>query len=342
MARRATEGQAKVNIKAMENTFRRFRGVLLPIAVTMAFGCPVNAQILGLYSVGADGTGVKQLFKFDPKTTVTSKGLIGSPTKLALSPDGSTLAVSLIEAMHPRLFLMRLGGSSLKLEPLTDQASADSQFPTFTRDGKKILFSGSPPGVGSNLYLINLDGTHKTLFKSDASHGEYNSDGSKVVFLRGNAIFICNADGSGEEALAGAGKLDAWRPSFNPVNGTEILFAGTDVKNQAVPDPLDNKPLAVTIETVNTKHSGARILSAGFKGKIGFIFATRFSPDGQKIVFVATEPSPKAALTNLYVMNSEGSDIKKLTTAGAYTRFFEPVITPDGKKILFLGEEARH
>jgi Tol biopolymer transport system component len=313
-----------------------FLRLLLAIVALLGFICPINAQTLGLYSITTEGKGYKQLFKFDPKIKLALSSKVPlSPVKLALSPDGSTLAISLIEEMHAKLFLIRLGNSTLKLEPLTDQSSADSAFPAFTRDGKNILFSRSNPDGGVDLYLMNTDGKNKTLFKLDASNGEYSADGSRVVFQRTvgllrNKLFICDAaDGSGEEPLTEG--LNSWRPSFNPANATEIIFARVE---------KDKNPEIVTI---NTKRPGGppRTLSTGFKGMIAApFFGTPFTPDGQKIVFVAAEPPSR--MTNLYTMTSDGSSIKRLTTAGAYTRFFEPAISPDGKVIYFLGEEVRH
>ena len=57
----------------------------------------------------------------------------------------------------------------------------------------------------------------------------------------------------------------------------------------------------------------------------------KFSPDGSKIVFVAHENST----TQLYTMNSDGTDITVLTRNEGDTQIITPMWRPDGKAIAF-------
>ena len=62
----------------------------------------------------------------------------------------------------------------------------------------------------------------------------------------------------------------------------------------------------------------------------------KFSPNGEKILFVAH----KNSTTDLYVMNVNGQDIKKLTTNDFDTQIITPFWSPDGGKIVYAESGA--
>lgn len=59
-----------------------------------------------------------------------------------------------------------------------------------------------------------------------------------------------------------------------------------------------------------------------------------WSPDGKRIAFVSDEKQSYAY--ELWIMDTDGSNVKQLTSLGAYIT--NPRFTPDGKSILFLVE----
>jgi Tol biopolymer transport system component len=60
----------------------------------------------------------------------------------------------------------------------------------------------------------------------------------------------------------------------------------------------------------------------------------RVSPDGKRIAFVCDEGAGEARRRNLYVMNLDGSDRRKIGDNGR-----DPCWSPDGRRIAYLGNE---
>jgi Tol biopolymer transport system component len=149
---------------------------------------------LELWSMNMDGSAKKQLTK--------SEGYDGGPV---YSRDGKKIAWrgnhpdtpekvasyrallkdNLTTPMKMELFIANADGSNVK--QITNFGCA-SFAPTFTPDGKKLLFSSNKHKCDSRefeLYLINVDGTgleQVTTFGGFTSFPEFSPDGKKLVF----------------------------------------------------------------------------------------------------------------------------------------------------------------
>lgn len=149
---------------------------------------------LELWTMNEDGSAKKQITK--------TEGYDGGPVfsrdgkKIAWranhpgTPEGmkqyrALLAENLTTPMKMELFVSDADGSNAR--QITDFGCA-SFAPTFTPDGKKLLFSSNKHACDSRkfeLYLINVDGTgleQVTNFGGFTSFPEFSPDGKKLVF----------------------------------------------------------------------------------------------------------------------------------------------------------------
>jgi len=67
-------------------------------------------------------------------------------------------------------------------------------------------------------------------------------------------------------------------------------------------------------------------------------FAPTFTPDGKKILFSSNRADCDSRKFELYLINTDGSDLEQITRFGGFTAF--PEFSPDGKKIAFASDKA--
>lgn len=215
------------------------------------------------------------------------------------------------------------------------QNSRDNHMIAWSPDNQRISFE-SGVGQDRNIYLVNIDGSNEVqLTRSNhAIGGDWSPDGQQIVFTEGVGyiVHIVNIDGTNDTALAPLGGND--RPRWSP-DGRELLFWSARAGN------------GVQIYSMNADGSDLAQLT-----NQGFNVDPSWSPDGKNIVFVsnrdyvypppslAEDGSPLPPITGtplqgvyqIYVMDENGSNIKKLTALGDN---FRPSWSPDGSQIAF-------
>lgn len=197
-----------------------------------------------------------------------------------------------------------------------------------------LLAAGDPGYASANEHLIAYshfingywqiwtmqpDGTQKTqvTYSSyDKRNPTWIHNGKQLAFRTNNSrLFLVNRDGSQEQEI-----LEQYQNINNPdfSNHTnEIIFVRFDPRSVDISD----------IWKSDLEGQRAVILT---KDKI-LKYQPRFSPDGQKIVFVKGDAGPKGH--HLWWMNADGSNPQPLTKGNGFDTL--PDFSPDEKTITF-------
>ncbi len=213
---------------------------------------------------------------------------------------------------------------------------------TFSPDGTRIAFLRfTRPSLDDEIWIMNADGTDArrqalpataeldgTPGGAGATSLAWSPDGSRLAYLgplggRGAGLWVMSIDGSHQRMLSpepyGLGGSLTWSP-----DGREILATGL-----ADPDTVARRPLEAIIAFA-ADGSGQRNLLEGEDIAGG---SARWSPDGTQIVFAR---GPDGYATDIYVMDSDGSDVHRLTMWDGYDG--DPFWSPDGTRILFRSD----
>jgi TolB protein len=208
------------------------------------------------------------------------------------------------------------GGSGSKLSP------------AWSPDGRHSAFRFTPNPQdfdSSDIYVMNADGSgQRNLTHNTQAHNwgaAWAPDGKRIVFNSTRdagypQLYVMNADGSDVRHLLASmwGEYPAWSP-----DGKKITFASNS-------QPLNGQD-AWDLYVMNIDGSGVTRLIHGL-GEVG---GARWSRDGKKIAFDANA----GGHYEVYVMNANGSDVRRLTTSPTGTSSSSPDWSPDGMKLLF-------
>jgi TolB protein len=149
-----------------------------------------DQSLARIYVVSSDGDRLHQI-------PFTRSG-VQSPS---WSPDGNRLVVS----SGSNLYVIAVNGKRARRLTRAPESTADAR-PAWAPDGKHVAFDRVRivlHGSGSyfHLFVVDADGSHARLLSDDGFDSSWSPDGSKIVFRRGNRLFVINADGSGLHRL---------------------------------------------------------------------------------------------------------------------------------------------
>jgi len=231
------------------------------------------------------------------------------------------------------IYVMNADGTNVK--KLTNNTASDRN-PVWSPDATKIAFTSDRDGDWE-IYVMNSDGsdvvqlTKNSIVDLDPS---WSPDGKKIAFRSGSSvtntgIYVMNADGSNLKRLAYPHAIisnQAWSP-----DGSKIVFAmgGSEIYVMNSADGSNKR----------------RLISPAYsKGIKMDDCSPAWSPVGDKIVFYSFRhgfleitPGRYGAYGEIYVMDSDGSNLVRLTNDPYHTDYV-PSWSPDGTKIAFSSE----
>ena len=228
------------------------------------------------------------------------------------------------------IYSMNADGSHVRR--LTHSPKFDFPGP-WSPDGRRMLFYSQRSGA--DVWVMNADGTRqRNLTRNPAADGggSWSPDGRRIVFdtdRDGNGeIYAMNADGSGQRHLASSPSTNESRPGWSP-DGRSIAFV-TDRDGNA------------EIYAMNADGSNPRNLTrspgndGGISGAGGWFV---WSPEGRYIAFPSTRDTRDEDNSELYVMNADGSRVRRVTRAPGVERLLS--WSPDGRKLAFTRDTSK-
>jgi Tol biopolymer transport system component len=203
----------------------------------------------------------------------------------------------------------------------------DGLAPTISPDGRKILFNYNG-GEGPDLYVINLDGTGLQALTGDhgSLFGHWSPSGKKIAFAtvstRGTGVIaVMPADGTGKRKILTTDLWESVAPIYTP-DGKQIVFQSQ----------MGGYVSAVWIMNNDGSHQ-RRLTAPALKGA-----ASSVSPDGKHILLLNNLNSPPALPNENFVMNLNGSGLKRIAPLSGFHHDLWATYSPDGQKISFVSD----
>lgn len=300
-------GVGRVNAPASEPTIDLF--------ATLSASTPVSA----FSPVPITPTSTSAFDFSEPPVQLTSTPNIVTDVPTVSSGDGPTGHIVFTCQIYKSRFsdqicIMNADGTGFRR--LTTDDGVRHFYPSLSPDGRRVLYSAFRQENAYEIYSYDLeDGDVDRLTNRIGvlTSPEYSPDGERITFTRWAPnsekyqIMIMERNGNDSNNIP---NIEGWDPTWSP-DGKQILFASA--KNGPV-------QLFAIKENGKSLHQISNL--PAIRGR------SDWSVLGQ-IVTYSGEPWHR----ELYIMNADGSDSRRLTPTGGNSQ--GPSFSPDGKWVTF-------
>jgi TolB protein len=232
--------------------------------------------------------------------------IAGGPASLiqpGISPDGAEVA---FVRTSPTPEILRYSTDPAAALPFENQKDITAiASPSYTPDGKHLIFAQSIHGKGQQLFIADRDGANQvSLTDGTTSDGEPRlspKTGGKIAFSSSRSgheqLYLMNIDGTGVERISD-GSGEASSPSWHP-NGQILAFAWANgsaagASNIFLMDLAHRSLLQLTHNEGANENPG-------------------WAPDGRHIVFSSTH----SGQPQIWSVAADGTQLRRLTAEGS-------------------------
>ena len=206
--------------------------------------------------------------------------------------------------------------------------------PSWSWDGRRILFSSNLGGAAAEIWVMDADGGNKRQLTFGTQGGNFtpveSPDGTRIGFsgMRRSVghpeVWVMDVDGTNQERLTTTvvmpGQENVWtlHPSWSP-DGERIVFASTSSGQ-------------TQIWAMNADGSDQRQLTDGLGLSYPDANVPSWSLDGSRIAFWS---GFERRFGEVWTMNPDGSDPRRVTSTPDPQNSDDPQWSPDGTMIIF-------
>lgn len=207
------------------------------------------------------------------------------------------------------VLVLGVGAGIAVLANLRDPGS--DRLPAGVRGSQLIAYLGG----NDRIWVMNTDGTDQRMIGSDdlpAIQPDWSPEGSQLVFVSVEGLWIMNADGSETAPLPPTPGGEPTGPVWSP-DGSQIAFVDLHRDQSQVfvmnTDGSDARPI--------TEHASDGLIA--------------WSPDGSEIAY--TRESAGGRRANIWAVSLESGDVRQITDDDFG---YDPAWSPDGQTIAYF------
>ncbi len=268
---------------------------------------------------------------------------------VAAAPAQAAVAASqIVSTTGGDLFVMNEDGSDQR--QLTDGAimlesgarvGLYAQAPRLAPDGLRIAFTGRVPDLGTDVYVINVDGTSLRRVTTDAKDSAlpaWSPNGSRLAYLDADGgIATINVDGSDTQVVVPSNPNFSIRNSITwSPDGSRLAYIGWSREpDPACPGGRVTPPVPYTVgvdsiippSRILTDRDGYWSFDSLDWSPAGFAFVRTMTtgPGGCYVTY------PDGAQADVYLADAEGFLTKQLTSTDASE--YHVAWSPDGSEV---------